>query len=270
MNPAQASTFNPSIKTLLLSIAIIGSISFVWSVFNQFIAHRHLFLLAWLVATVATIALAFTKHAELARIPDPNDRKRETARTKLYAEIAAAGALLAFVGPFFNTGVQLDQNFQVQFRRLAEIDSVSRYFLTKEYCGKTVIRQMRCNEVNAGIQSLIAPLGKSQTDEVEMIILGMEDALKGLDFPHDSLAALEIEDALSALRDLSAPSAVATKLIDVLRLFSMLFAAFAIAWKIAIARLDYCPPKAVPQTQAEHDTRSPVTLASAPPAADQG
>ena len=240
-----------SIKPVhVAATAVIAVVTaFVWFTFALAVDHcaaRYYYASFPPVVLVLAVVQIWSKRRELTKLASDRYPKLHLAQIKRRAELAAAGALMAFVWPYFQQGLALDR--LVAEQRLVRIDPIRikiQAALPPDFCHSKPFRETGCKRLEEDLNTLAQKIIDGPETDVTTTIRRLQSTLQeGFDVPSETLIHDEITDVVNTLNSLIIEDRTAPLLLPFLQLMSLLFASYAFSTKVALAWHDVDQEKA--------------------------
>ncbi|WP_332852300.1 hypothetical protein [Duganella sp. S19_KUP01_CR8] len=248
---------------VIVTLAAVGLLAF-WSINRNW--SRYFSVALVLFTLILTVAATHSKRQKLTSLfKSGADIELPKARMKLVAEVMAGCALVAFITPYFQKGLEFDR--QEKAPRFEHYQLAARMIneqLSPQFCASRPSRTITCGTVAKGLDSLFWAL--VQGDEalaarcIDSIILNLQSELS---FPEDADRKTKLANTIDELRGLDLTDSVGVKSLSLLPLLSLLFVSLAVSSKIAVAWHEYEVrrlPRALRQVPNTHSPAGAVPV----------
>ena len=219
---------------------------------NENLKTRYFYLAFFSLIILHTIYLSKRKRKDLLAITEGSERSLAISRMKFRAEVAAAFSLLAFFGPYYITGFELDKiSTHEQQTHWTDANDLIKKSMTDEYCSTSPYRVTECKSVEKKMASLfhaiIDGIGDKAYKEIDSII----DDLNYVDLPKGSVERNILNKAMAKLSALDLRDWWMTRIFATIPLFASFFASMAVSSKVAVAWTEWSVRETELQTKEQ-------------------
>ncbi|NGZ85111.1 hypothetical protein [Duganella aceris] len=198
---------------------------------------RYYYAVFALLVIVLTAARVWGKLRELRDPPASRNASLYTVRMKRRAELAAVGALLAFIVPYFQQGLAFDLLVADQrLQRIGPIKEKINAALPPDFCQALPYRQLGCAAVAKDLDLLGRKIAYGPEADVATIVDRLSNTLlNGFRIKQDEMIHGELVGVVQSLHSLVIEGGILPALLPFLQLLSLLFAGYAFSSKVALA-----------------------------------
>ena len=222
---------------------------FDWSYRNGWL--RYFLFVHVITAVLLTIGLTWVKRAQL--IEGKRAGKPVKEQMKLSGELAAAWALIAFLGPHFQLSAQLDKLFpDPRPTQLIAITTAVNAALPPSSCAAWK-QQLVCLAVADDLGLLKFQIDNHAETVISSTVERLTEKLREVRIPRDlRVIPQEIDNVIGAINRLDRGRDWLDFIVLILPIVSLVFGSFAVSSKVALAWLDLGEKREVPAMKRKH------------------